>query len=222
MSHSIAVPNGTLGFDCNEPVSANAATLMQKAGYRFAVRYVPRITAHANDLTSAEVDRLHAAGLAVMPVQHVESETSWTPTIEKGQQYGTVAAEHAASCGILCGTTLWLDLEGVADTEHETIVAYCNAWYDAVSAAGFEPGIYVGWHALLTPNELYTRLKFRRYWGAFNLNADQYPAKRGLCMKQRAAHKPSGVPFEIDADVVQADALGGLPTACAPDEWGLV
>jgi hypothetical protein len=158
-----------------------------------------------------------------MPVQHVESESSWKPTDDKGRQYGQAAADACMAAGIPSGTTVWLDLEGVAeDTSHEQVIRYCNLWHDAVAAAGFEPGIYVGWHCGLTPVELYGRLKFSHYWAAYNLNADEYPITCGVSMKQHAAasgDKPGGVTFDIDTDVVLGDKMGRFPTLFAPDEW---
>lgn len=220
-----ALPPGTRGFDANAPVSFDVARLFVSAGYRFAVRYLPRLVAHANDLTATEVRTLHSAGLAVMGVQHVESESSWTPTDDKGRQYGGVAADHALACGLALGSTVWLDLEGVMlGTPAEQIIRYCNYWHDRVKAAGFQPGIYVGWHAGLSATELFRRLKFERYWAAYNLNADQYPAQRGICMRQgvaRLGEKPAGVPFEIDTDVAKTDALGGTAMVHAPDEWAV-
>lgn len=214
---------GLRGFDANAPVSDDAARLFVSAGYRFAVRYVPRLQAHSHDLTAHEVSTLLKAGLAVMPVQHVESESSWVPTDDKGRQYGAVAAEHALLCGIEPGVTLWLDLEGVnVTTPVEQVIRYCNYWHDKVKAAGFLPGIYVGWHALLSATELYKRLKFSRYWAAYNLNADQYPAVRGICLKQSAARpgeKPTGVPFDIDVNTSRSDLLAGVATCHAPVNW---
>jgi hypothetical protein len=124
---------GAFGFDCNTIVRPNDAAAFVAAGYKFAIRYVPRVGALPHDITSAELRMLLNAGLGVMLVQHVE---------------------------------------------------------------------------------------FQRYWGALNLNADQFPATRGLCMKQHAAHglftPPKGVTLAIDVDTVHGDNLGGLPTLAAP------
>lgn len=217
-------PAGALGFDANARLDATDATILRAAGYTFAVRYLPRLHAALDnpkyhDLNADEVDTLHAAGLAVMAVQHVESETSWVPTDDKGTLYGNTAALVAAACGLPRGTTLWLDLEGVADGVADTdVMAYCFAWFAQVEGCGFQAGLYVGWHSRLSPQQLY-QLPFTRYWGAYNLNADEFPAVRGICMKQRAAVRPAGIAFDLDADVVHADAKGDLPTVFAPDGW---
>jgi hypothetical protein len=207
------------GFDCNIPVTLADAQEFHKLGYRFAVRYVKRQTVRSNDLSAVEVKALHQAGLAVMPVQHVESEDGWIPSNEKGYMYGFGAVEHCRQIGIPSGTTCWLDLEGVdPHTPKEQIILYCNRWYDAVKVGGYQPGIYVGWHAGLTGEELYKRLRFERYWAAYNLNVDQYPAVRGVCMKQAASKSPVSR-YAIDGDIISADKLGGFPTLYVPDEW---
>lgn len=231
MSKALAVPAGARGFDCNRPLTAVEAQLMHKHGYRFAVRYIPRVTSKAHDLSRDELDHLHAGGLAVMPVQHVESDSSWEPSLAKGQQYGKGAVDACRALRIPSTVTVWLDLEGVStkflptpEERKAAIISYCNAWFDVVAAAGFTPGIYVGWHAGLNADELYARLKFRHYWAAYNLNADQYPAKRGVQMRQGAAKRsetPASLELAIDTNVVTGDKLGGFPIAFAPDEWSV-
>jgi hypothetical protein len=175
------------------------------------------------DLTSAEVARILGAGLGVTPVQHVEPE-NWTPSTIKGKSYGTVAAQSAVDCGILTGANVWLDLEGVhLHTDPEIVIAYCNAWFDQVHQAGFLPGIYVGFQAILSPDQLYRRLKFTRYWSAYNLDTDQFPAIVGACMKQGVAdtgdYPKNFTQIEIDVDTVTGDAQGRFPMVLAPDNW---
>lgn len=231
MSSVQTIPAKARGFDCNRPLTAVEAQKMFDHGYRFAVRYVPRVNGKPHDLSRDEIDHLFAAGLAVMPVQHVESESSWIPSAEKGEEYGKGAADYCRLIGIRSKTCVWLDLEGVSidflPTPAErkaAIIAYCNEWFGKVAAAGFTPGIYVGWHAGLNGEELYARLKFSHYWSAFNLNADQMPAKRGVQMRQGAAKSgdvPTGLELSIDTDVVTGDQLGGFPIAFCPDEWAL-
>src|SRR5665213_4541003 len=105
------LPAGTIGFDTNQAVSASSARAFYNHGYRFVRRYLPRIRMGANDLYATEVQRLLDNGLAVMPVQHVESAESWTPTLDKGSIYGTVAANTARTVGIVPGTCVALDMD---------------------------------------------------------------------------------------------------------------
>jgi hypothetical protein len=184
------------------------------------MRYVGRTSAHEGDLTGPEVALIRKSGLALGIVQHVESDTSWLPTGEKGMQYGTMAAFQCAALGIAKRTTVWLDLEAVAPkTPRDMILAYCNTWSRIIRSSGYQPGLYVGWHCGLTPRQLFQNLSISRYWAAYNLNKDEYPAVRGVCMRQHAAlhaNKPIGIDFEIDTNTVHADALGGLPSFDAP------
>jgi hypothetical protein len=99
------------------------------------------------------------------------------------------------------------------------VVAFCNNWSDAVRRAGFDPGLYVGYRCGLSADDLYRQLKFQRYWSAYNLDADSYPAKRGVQMRQYAAksadHVP-GVAFEFDVNIIGRDAMGGTPALMLP------
>jgi hypothetical protein len=224
MRQVLTIPDGTRGFDANATVGATAATVLFGKGYRFAARYVRRRESHASDLSLTEIATLHNAGIAVSIVQHVERDSPpwWTPWAEKGTEYGVTAARACGELTIPRGVTVWLDLEGITPgTDAGQVDAYCRAWFEPVSLAGYLPGLYVGWGAVLSPGALY-RLPFTRYWRALNLNDDQVPATRGCCMRQheqKPGDVPPGIGFPIDTDTVQTDLLGGLPTMFAPDEW---
>lgn len=221
--HVFSAYDGVRGFDTSEKVSARTAQLFYRAGCRFAVRYVRRETAHPSDLSATEAKLLLDAGLGVMLVQYVESESSWSPTAAKGTRNGTTAAGEAERLGFPWGITIWCDVEGIAaGASSQTVIDYCNRWHEAVSKAGYVPGIYVGYHARLSPRQLYRSLRFTHYWGAYNLNSDQYPEVRGLQMKQSQAvrsSKLSGVAISYQTDRVAADALGGRPTLLAREGW---
>jgi hypothetical protein len=214
------LPDGSKGFDANTRVTLDVARKFYNAGYRFAVRYVPRITRAAHDLSARETIDLLLAGLAVMPVQHV-SMRGWLASASLGQSYGRTAAREADLAGIPQGVTVWCDLEEVSrSSQAADIIAYCNAWYDQVKASGYEPGLYVGYGARLTPAQLYYNLRFRRFWSAYNLNANEVPAVRGVQLVQKPYPKPAdrviGVPFEYDGDVLITDQLGSSPTLLIP------
>jgi hypothetical protein len=221
--HVFTAPDGAKGFDADETIRAATAAAFRARGYSFCVRYVRRKVKHARDLTAAEARALLGAGLGLMAVQHVESESAWTPTARKGVEQGRVAAEEAEAIGIPPGVTVWCDLEGVATgTPRRDVIDYCNRWHERVAAAGYQPGLYVGWHAGLTPRQLYYDLRFTHYWGAYNLNADEAPVVRGLQMRQgvsRAADRVPGHDITFQTDRVRRDALGGAPTLLAPESW---
>jgi hypothetical protein len=196
---------------------------LHNKGFRFCVRYVRRDKPHASALSRPEAESLLKAGLGLMAVQYVESESSWIPTAAKGTANGTIAASEAHNLGLPGGIMVWCDLEGVkVGTPAQAIIDYCNHWHVAVGSAGYVPGLYVGYHAGLTSGQLYRSLRFAQYWGAFNLNVDQYPAVRGLQMKQslrQPGDLPPGVTLDFQVDRVSADALGGRPTLLALDGW---
>jgi len=207
-----------LGFDTNCPLTAAQAAKFFVSGFRFAMRYVPRVRRHDNDLSAEEVGLILESGMAVGAVQHVESESSWMPSFQKGQDFGGVAAEQAIACGLLLDTIVCCDLEGVAvGVPHSVVMDYCAEWHAQVLAAGFTPDLYVGWHCGLTPDEL-ASLPFTQYWGAYNLNADQRPSGRGVSMQQHVMQAPHGCP-DIDSDTIFPDKLGMMPILCIPDNW---
>lgn len=220
MSNTLVGTAGLRGFDCNTTVGRDDAGAFYEMGYRFAMRYVRRTHAASNDLSTEEIQDLHAAGLAVSPVQHYGPADGWVPTFELGHQYGTTAALACHELKAPSGITVWLDLEGIAPgTPAGVIIGFANAWHDAVTAAGLQSGLYVGWECGLTPTQLYHSLKTTRFWSSYNLNADQVPSRCGTCMSQHAAlpkDKPAGVPYEIDVDTVTGDLLGRFPTFFGP------
>ena len=221
--HVFSAPDGVRGFDTTETVTPNTAVAFRRAGYRFCVRYVRRDKPHASALKVNEAKSLLSAGIGVMIVQYVESETAWIPSGAKGTRNGGVAASECELLGVPWGVTVWCDLEGVAPlTPSQHVIDYCNAWHSAVSGAGYVPGVYVGYRAGLTPSGLYRSLKFTHYWGAYNLNVDQYPAVRGIQMKQskaRSSDRPKGTTIDFQTDRVRGDSLGGRPTLLALEGW---
>jgi hypothetical protein len=221
--HVFTAPDGVRGFDTAERVTPNAAAAFRRHGYRFCVRYVRRDKPHASALSAVEARSLLNVGIGLMLVQYVESDTSWNPSGAKGTTNGGVAAAEAVKLGVPWGVTVWCDLEGVAPgTPAQKVIDYCNRWHSEVTAAGYVAGLYVGYRAGLTPTQLYRALRFTHYWGAYNLNSDQYPATRGLQMKQLRASRADRVAeadIDFQVDRVGADKLGGRPTILALDGW---
>lgn len=218
-----SLPDGSRGFDANTPISPRAAAAfkahrwpgLKLAGYSFAVRYVRRAQAHDYDISEAERDVILTAGLGLMIVQHVAG-SGWAPSGSLGSSYGIIAAAETEAAGIPVDTTLWCDLEGVhSGVTPAEIVRYCNNWHDAVYAAGYHPGLYVGDSCGLSSQQLYSRLKFEAYWLAYNLNRDAYPAVRGGQMYQKSAVAEDLIPGfsnqNLDVDIIKTDTKGGTP-----------
>lgn len=206
-----AAPAGVKGFDANTVITADQATAFWNAGFRFALRYVGRTQMASHDLTTAEAETLLSSGFALMPVQHVLGG-EWMPTAGLGAEYGANAAKFSQQIGFPPGVNVWLDLESVStQAASADVVAYCNNWYDQVAAAGYVPGVYIGWHPGLTGEQLYGDLRFQHYWAAYNVDGVSTPRPRGYQLVQSSG---SGVIGSLDTDVydvdtTQTDALGG-------------
>lgn len=225
------LPPGTKGFDCNVRLSASDVQAFVQRKHRFVMRYVRRAAANDHDLTTGEMLTILTGGLAVGVVQHVAPE-GWNPRAIENQRraastifgsgaaYGATAAEEARAVGLPKGAGVWCDLEGVAhQPDPANVILFCNNWHKAVTAAGYAPGLYVGYGAGLSSHDLYYKLRFTRYWSAYNLNSDSFPAVRNVQMKQLAYPPPAArvpVGFEYDEDIIQRDALGDLPVFLLP------
>nr|WP_276604433.1 glycoside hydrolase domain-containing protein [Nannocystis sp. RBIL2] len=197
---------GAQGFDTNAVVTSELARAFAADGYRFCVRYVShREDEGAHDMTTSEAEAILAAGLALMLVQHVRRPGHWAPTAALGGKDGQLAAHYAAELGCPPGLSLWCDLEG-AGTQTADIIAYANAWYEAVHGASFTPGLYVGTFAL-SGLQLYRQLAFTSYWKAGMKVADV--ETRGYQMLQ---HGPGPAKtIQYDRDTIMSDHLRGLP-----------
>jgi hypothetical protein len=206
-----AAPVGAKGFDTATALTDHAARAFAAAGFVFAVRYVSRfVPGPAGDLTAAEAQAILASGLALMAVQHCEME-GWAPSAARGARYGEAAAANAKAAGLPQGINLWLDLEGVASgTAASVVAAYCNAWYQAVAAHGYLPGLYFGVGQVLTGEQLYKDLPFQYYWKPDSKYVPDV-AVRGQCMAQAigSGFVLDGVAY--DRDVTMADAGGHTP-----------
>ncbi len=210
-----SAPNGSVGFDTDTALTADTAAAFVAQGFQFAVRYLSRHpTESAGDLTTSEAQTILDSGLALMAVQHVAGE-GWTPTQPLGQQNGQYAVQNAQAVGLPTGMQIWLDLEGVNATDTAANVEqYCNAWFAAVSSAGYVPGLYVGANCGLTGQELYQNLTVQYYWQS----GSTVPAipTRGYCMLQTISSTfvVDGVAY--DRDLVQTDDLGSTPLWLTP------
>jgi hypothetical protein len=201
-----ASSGGSLGYDTDEVVTAAVAGLFVQQGYAFCLRYLSIGTPQdQGDLSTAEAQDILNAGLALMPVQHV-LEAGWAPTLARGQSYGANAAANAQEVGFPAGVCVWCDLEGVAQgTPAQDVVDYCTAWYQAVAAAGYVAGLYVGSGCILNGEQLYA-LPFANYWQS----ASETPnlSGRGYQMQQRfVPQRVNGI--GIDANQTHVDSEGG-------------
>jgi hypothetical protein len=212
-----AAAPGLHGFDTNTVVTAGVAAALRAQGFAFCVRYLSRSSPQAgDDLSPAEAQAILGGGLALMPIQHV-SKPGWVPSEARGSQFGAAAVENAQTVGFPPGVNVWLDLEGVKlGVASEDVIAYCNAWFGAVSAAQYQPGVYVGSDCVLTGNELFWRLRTQHYWRSGSSSAPDIP-HRGYQLAQRITSAPDVVSgIAVDRNVAMADAMNSCALWLAP------
>lgn len=200
------------GFDTDTVLTADSASAFAADGFLFAIRYLTRDgPEQESDLTTQEAITILEAGLALMAVQHVAS-AGWVPSVELGLEQGRWAASNAVTVGLPPGVNIWLDLEGVADgTPVAVVMAYCDCWYEIVSAAGYRPGLYVGSEAGLDADQL-SATRFEQFWKS---GSDVPVPAQGYCMAQRIGGQTvDGVSY--DGDLVLNDAGGAGPFYLAP------
>jgi len=199
---------GMIGGDVNQPLTGAQAKDFVEAGLSFIGRYLPRTAASTKGcLTQPEIQAILSAGLAILPVQHVMPD-GWHPDASLGEIYGQFASTYAEQIGIPAGVNIFLDLEGVSSgAVSSDVIAYANEWYDQVNAKGYIPGIYCGWANGLTPGQLYSDLKFKNYWAAYNYTDGV--ATRGVQIQQHTQKELNGIFY--DPDTVKKDLLGDLP-----------
>jgi hypothetical protein len=193
------------GFDCDTTLSADLARQFFTQGYKFCFRYLSREQMSSQDLTEQEAAGILNSGLALMPVQHARKH-GWSANQALGQQHGQEASANAETVGFPDRVSLWCDLEGVnSSAQAQDVIDYCEAWYEAVSAAGYIPGLYVGAEALLNGRQLYD-LPFLHYWRSQSQVPD-IPHRGYQVIQLGPSIQVNGV--WIDLDVAVNDNEGG-------------
>src|ERR1700761_7679766 len=213
---------GALGFDTAVPLTVATAKGYAAKGFQFCIRYVSRTDGSRADnaakgladLSEAEGQAILDAGMALMVVQHVAAH-GWVPGAQLGQDYGAKAAQFSQAAGLPAGVNVWLDLEDIpGGTAASDVSGYANAWIGEVKAAGYVPGVYVGFNVGLTPDELFFDLHVEHYWRASGNIVDV--SHRGYQLFQHTQN--AGTPQEFEKDVVMYDSLSGAPLWLAPSD----
>jgi Domain of unknown function (DUF1906) len=202
-----SAPPGVLGFDLDQPVTAQSAQTFYARGFRFCVRYLTRSSDEENsgDLTRSEAEIILNAGFALMAIQHVAPK-NWLPSGGLGEVYGGNAVKNAQQVGLPPGVNVWLDLEGIrGDTPRQDVIDYCNAWFASVGAAGYSTGIYVGDSVIISPDDLYWNLKTKHYWKSGS-NVPDVP-NRGYQLIQRIPPNADDQK-NVDTDLTRNDSFG--------------
>lgn len=201
------MPTGTI-LDTSAVVSQATAVAVANAGYQGIARYVPLPNNSAeSDISPNEMNAILDCGLGLLLVQHAFAP-GWDPGQLEGGYVAQAAIDAATKTGYLKGAHLFLDLEGPsAKADASETIVYAQAWSNAVVAAGYRAGCYVGWGLPLSPQELYYLSGFDSYWS----DADsRRVATRGFAIKQGSRIvEVAGV--EFDTDAVNKDELGETP-----------
>lgn len=180
-------PFPALGYDCVTAMDAGRAQALKAAGMSFCVRYLGSITA-------TEMQVILDAGLLLSLVTYADQ---WSPS---------ATVSELTALGVPSGVTIWLDVESVKE-DAATVTNAINAWADAVSAGGWQPGLYVGAAQPLSAEELY-QLRVVRYWKSMSQVVE---LQCGWSMVQ--LYKTTTIAgTEVDVDVVSYDYQGRLPT----------
>lgn len=191
------------GFDCAAILSAELAQQFFSQGYKFCLRYLAHARAALNLSTQEATDILNS-GLALMPVQHVRAP-GWSPNQPLGQQDGQEAASMAQTIGFPGGVNIWCDLEevNISANAHD-VIAYCQAWYGAVRATDYLPGLYVGARTQLSGQQLFD-LPFQHYWRSSSSVPD-LPSRGYQLIQFSPTMQLNGI--SVDLDVALPDNRG--------------
>jgi hypothetical protein len=191
---AVQAPFPATGVDCVTPITAQSAAALSAADILFCARYL-------GSLTSDELETILAAGLCVSPVTFADK-------FDPAQTLAELAA-----LGVPHGVTIWLDVETVKEDPTGAI----NAWADALTEAGYQPGLYVGANIGPPDNPLLAealyKLRVVRYWSSMS----RTPTPQcGWVMRQLYPTTSVGG-VAVDIDVTQHDWEGRSCTMIGPD-----
>jgi Domain of unknown function (DUF1906) len=202
--------------DTSSPLTRAAAEELRRLGYLGVYRYLPLPGNDASrDLTRAELAMLLEVGLEVGAVQHVRgfppAHPFWSPAEHDALEDAATAIQAARRAGLPDGVHLFQDLEAVDGSQSDTS-GYTVRWGHTVRMSGYAAGLYVGYSVPLAPLDLYGLPDVDCYWSD---PGRRVVAKRGCAILQGRSLASSGVLPPIDEDLVQIDALGGLPVVAS-------
>jgi hypothetical protein len=134
-----------------------------------------------------------------------------------GRYDGGAAVSAAKSWGLPAGATIFLDLEGdtAMSLTNGELVGKINTWADAVSSAGYVPGLYVGVPQPLSSAELWG-LRVIRYWRGQGSIRDRQgalaePIGCGWCVTQMWPSQTIGGML-VDFNMVGEDYRSRVPS----------
>ena len=199
--------------DTSFKLTRHVAEAVKALGYEGIGRYVPLPgNSSAGDIDAPELEMICDVDLQVTLFQHVRGTKAnplWKPSLCSAIEDATTACGAAKNAGVPDSVTIYQDLEAVDDTTMNTMI-YTERWGQYTTKGSYGAGLYVGYSARLSPEELYALPDVHTYaadWGPRQV------AVRGVSYRQIYAHPViAGVNF--DEAFVSVDALGGLPIVC--------
>lgn len=165
----------------------------------------------AEDLDAAELEMLvFDAGLEVVLFQHPRRVN--VIASHSGSGDAMWVCQYASSIRYPTGAHVILDLEGVIGSTLGQVTTYCVDWGRAAMQLRYSAGLYVGFSAVLGPQELYELPGFDTYASDV---ARRRVNVRGVCYQQGPeVPAANGLP-NYDPATMGVDALGGLPLVAA-------
>ncbi len=210
---------GASGVYVDSKLDGATAQAFADQGYAFVLRKLSwSAPAPADGFSRLEANDIVQAGLALMPVQAIPPE-AWlaagAASAELGARDGKRAAALARWIGFPAGVSVWLQLGPYGkDATPQAMIDYCNAWHDAVAAAGYTPGL--GQEDGRLPGDMaqYASLRFEQYWGGGACLRGG--PRSGACMLPAidGAGVLAGVAYRWQ--FIEADRNGNTPLWLAP------
>ena len=190
---------------CDSLPFSQAGTAQQAIDLRAAG--ADALAGYLGVINATRVGYLHAAGLAYVPVT-LAGEYNDGPNDEIAQ---------LKALGVPPQATVFLDLEGLSafKANPAELIVKINTWANAITAAGYIPGLYVGVPQPLTSDELWG-LRVSRYWRGQGSVRDRNnnlaePAGCGWCMTQMYPSRHRGGVW-VDDNMVGQDYRARVPT----------
>lgn len=210
------VTTPTSGVDFGAAYDASALGLLRDQGIRRV--WVDVATSGIESTVAAA----YALGLEVAFFQGYWPDAFANPAAaaQRGQAAAAVV-QRATGVARQPGLVIGLDWEAVpASVTPAAAAQWIDTWAEAVAAAGFLPGLYVGAQQPLDGEALWERRVYR-YWAAPGPAIPAIP-HRGYCVRQERLNVAYGSnpPVLVDLDTALVDGLGGTWTALAPVAGG--
>lgn len=182
-----------LTWACDTLLTLTKADCINLVGKNVCVR-----AGYIDHVTPQELADQTSVGIAFMPVTYaLEFDASR-------------AIARLQALGIPTGVTVWLDVEGM-NLDPMTTIVKIDAWANAIAAAGYEAGLYVGAGCPLTSTQL-SWLAVTRYWHSCSIALEP---GRGYCVIQLRPNDVTIAGRDVDINVIQPDYRGDLPTVAA-------